>query len=249
MLRPHLVKFLAGFALLLAMSAGAAASALVEPRLTIAPGSHYGPRVALTLDACSGAADERILQVLIAHRIPATVFATARWLARNPRAVAEINAHPDLLEVENHGARHLAAIDRPMVVFGVAAAGSPAGVTAEVEGGAAAVAAATGRQPRWYRGAAAKYTASAITLIARLGFRIAGYSIAADGGARLSASATARNIARARDGDVILAHVNQPTRAAGAGVVAGILALQARGIRFVRLEDAANPAAPAPLTH
>jgi hypothetical protein len=37
---------------------------------------------------------------------------------------------------------------------------------------------------------------------------------------------------------VILAHVNQPKRPAGAGVVEGVLALKARGFRFVTLNQA-----------
>src|SRR4051812_34452133 len=91
-----------------------ASSGLIEPHLMIAAGGPHGPQVALTLDACSGATDERILGTLITHRIAATIFATARWISRNKAAVAEINAHPDLFEIENHGARHLAAVDRPM---------------------------------------------------------------------------------------------------------------------------------------
>lgn len=39
---------------------------------------------------------------------------------------------------------------------------------------------------------------------------------------------------------VIIAHVNQPTHAAGTGVVKGILDLKAKGYTFVRLDDAAE---------
>ncbi|MBI2718241.1 MAG: polysaccharide deacetylase family protein [Rhizobiales bacterium] len=238
MFRSRLVVLLP---LLMGLASPALAGRLVEPRLTIAFGSHHGPRVALTLDACSGQADERILQALIANRIAATIFVTARWLHANPRALAELQAHPDLFEIENHGARHLAAVDVPATVFGVRAAGSPAAVRTEVADGAAAITAATGRRPLWFRGATAKYSASALRLIGSMGYRVAGYSLAADGGARLGAAATARRMENARDGEVILAHVNQPTRPAGQGVVAGLLALKAKGYRFVRLEDTAEP--------
>lgn len=47
----------------------------------------------------------------------------------------------------------------------------------------------------------------------------------------------AKRIAGARDGDVIIAHINQPKRASGAGVAEGILALKAKGYRFVLLRD------------
>ena len=90
-----------GFSVLFAGFAHA--TKLLEPQMTIRPGSHHGPHVALTFDACSGAVDERILQALIQNRIKATIFVSARWLKRNPLAVVELNAHQDLFEVENHG--------------------------------------------------------------------------------------------------------------------------------------------------
>lgn len=211
---------------------------LIEPRLTFARGQSASPEVALTLDACGGKADSRILAGLVANHIPATIFVTAKWLSRNPAAVAILKAHPELFEIENHGARHLAAIDRPMRVYGIKAAGSAASVTSEVEDGSKAIIAATGHAPHWFRGATAKYTPSSVALIGTLHERIAGYSIAADAGALLGEKATARRIANARDGDVILAHVNQPKRPAGAGVVEGMLELKAKGFRFVTLSEA-----------
>ena len=71
--------------------------------------------------------------------------------------------------------------------------------------------------------------------VVAMGYRIAGFSLNGDAGASLDAAETARRIASARDGEVIIAHVNQPKRTAGAGVAAGVRALRARGLRFVRL--------------
>jgi peptidoglycan/xylan/chitin deacetylase (PgdA/CDA1 family) len=215
------------------------ATRLVEPEMRIAPGRHHGPHVALTFDACSGAADERILQALIQNRIKATIFVTARWLKRNPSAMTEINEHKDLFEVENHGARHVPAIDVPMQVFGLRAAGSPQAVATEVTDGATAVRNATGVEPKWFRGAAGKYTASSIKQIAGMHFRLAGYSLIGDGGATFSKTKTTATISKAMDGDVIIAHINQPKRPAGLGVVAGILKLKEQGFVFLKLEDGA----------
>jgi peptidoglycan/xylan/chitin deacetylase (PgdA/CDA1 family) len=215
----------------------ASAAKLLEPQLTLKPGSHHGPHVALTFDACSGAVDERILQALIQNNIKATIFASARWLKSNPQAVAELNAHQDLFEVENHGARHAPAVDIPMQVFGLASAGSGQAVADEVIGGAAAVKAVTGREPVWFRGATGMYTASSIKQIEGLHFRVAGYSLIGDGGAMFSQAKAAATISGAHDGDVIIAHINQPRRQAGLGVVAGVLKLRERGFVFLRLED------------
>jgi peptidoglycan/xylan/chitin deacetylase (PgdA/CDA1 family) len=222
------------------ISAGAAVASqpdIVEPSLHIAPGGAAGPRVALTFDACMGKTDTRILSALVENKLPATIFVTARWLKHNQPVLAELKAHPDLFEIQNHGAMHVPAVDRPMKIYGIAAAGSPQAVATEVEGGAAAIHAAAGAEPRWFRGSTARYSRSAIAQIRGLGFRIAGYSVNGDGGSLLGARASEKRIAGAKDGDVVIAHINQPTHAAGAGVVKGILDLKARGYSFVKLSD------------
>ena len=225
-------------ALLVAFSVSTAqAEALLEPNMTIAKGRYEGPRVALTFDACTGKVDERILNALIENKIPSTIFVTARWLKRNPKAIAEFKAHPELFEIENHGAKHLPAIDVPMTVFGLQAAGSPEALQNEIEGGALAVMTNFDTRPRWYRGATALYTVSSERLIAKINFKLAGFSVSGDGGAGFSERRTAKTIAAAQDGDVIIAHINQPTKPAGAGVVIGILKLKAAGFLFLTLNE------------
>lgn len=212
-------------------------SDIVEPTLHIVRGGLGTPRVALTFDACMGKTDRRILTSLIDNQVPATIFVTGRWLKRNRTALAEMRAHPDLFEIENHGARHIPAVDRQAKIYGIAAAGSPEAVQAEVEGGANAVRAAGGGNPKWFRGSTARYSKSAIAEIRKLGFRVAGYSVNGDGGALLGAKATEKRIAAARDGDVVIAHINQPRHAAGEGVAKAIADLKAKGYAFVRLSD------------
>ena len=211
---------------------------LLEPVLHLAPSAVGVTRVALTFDACDGAVDRRILDMLERDSIPATIFVTGRWLARNPAAYAELRAHPGLFEVEDHGAKHLPAVDYPTQVYGLRAAGSPAAVLTEVTGGAQAIEALGGVAPHWFRGATAKYDASAMAEIRGAGFQIAGFSLNGDQGASASTAEAKRRIGAAVDGDVILSHINQPHRPAGAGVVEGIEALRARGVIFVRLTDA-----------
>lgn len=210
---------------------------LISPTLHVHPGPPQSPHVALTLDACTGHVDERILSALIDNRIKATVFVTARWLKRNPQAVSDLLSYPELFQIENHGASHLAAIDRPALLFTVKAAGSPAVLRKEVLGGAAAVKAATGHESRWYRGATAEYTSSAIAEIKNMNIKLAGYSLSGDGGAGYSTRRAAVAMASAKNGDVIIAHLNQPTKPAGAGVVEGLLALQTKGYVFVLLDE------------
>lgn len=215
---------------------------LSEPVLRLDERQTKAPRVALTLDACSGKVDRRILDFLVVERVPATLFVTARWLKHNAEAIAILKAHPDLFEIEDHGRDHLAAVDWPVTIYGVHAAGSPEALALEVNGGTESILAAGFDRPHWFRGATAKYSASAIAEIEAMGYRIGGFSLNGDGGSLLGARVTARRIAGAHDGDVIIAHINQPTHAAGEGVVEGVQALRTRGFELVLLRDGAAPA-------
>ncbi len=211
--------------------------ARLSPRLHLAPAG--GPRVALTLDACSGRTDRRVLDGLVELGVPATIFATAIWLQANPATVALLRARADLFTLQNHGARHVPAVLGAGRLFGVAVAGTLDAVRQEVAGGAAAIAATGAPAPGWYRGATALYSAAALGEIRAMGSRVAGYSLNADEGASLPAATVARRIAAARDGDVVIAHMNRPDRPSGPGVVAGIAALHARGFAFARLDAGA----------
>lgn len=216
----------------------AASDGLVEPKLHVAPASKGPAHVAVTLDACMGKTDMRILSTLLAENIKATIFVTGRWLKTNPEAVAVLKSRPDLFEVENHGENHIPAVDFPSKVYGIAAAGSPEAVANEVDGGAKAIQAAGFPAPRWYRDATAKYSPSAITQIKGMGYQIGGFSINGDSGSLLGAKQTEQQFARAKNGDVLIAHINQPTHAAGEGVAAGLKALKAKGVVFVHLDEA-----------
>ncbi|PRD45982.1 polysaccharide deacetylase [Phyllobacterium phragmitis] len=218
-------------------SAVAHAADIVEPQLHIAKGGPAAPQVALTLDACMGQTDKRILDTLVEHKIPATIFITGRWVKNNAQALDVMKAHPDLFELENHGLNHVPPIDNVPTMYGIKTAGSLAAIRAEVQGGADVVRENTGKAPHWYRGATARYSLDAVKLIEKMGYKVAGYSLNGDMGASLLAPVVEKRIAAAKDGNVIIAHINQPTRSAGEGVVKGILALKARGVHFVRLND------------
>lgn len=148
-----------------------------------------------------------------------------------------LKSRPDLFELENHGLNHVPAIDRPGTVYGIPTAGSMEAVVSEVEEGAKWMVKDGIAARHWFRGATARYTPASVTAIEGLGYRIAGFSLNGDQGASLPAGAVAKRIAAARDGDVIISHVNHPERDnSGAGVARGVAALKARGAVFVRLD-------------
>ena len=193
------------------------------------------PTIYLTFDACSGALDRRILNVLVTHKIPATIFVTRRWLRRNSAGIKILRSHQNLFQIENHGARHIPAVTNKRRVFGIRTAGNLAAVHREVQGGADAIKKTFHKRAVWYRGATARYSKDAYREITRMGYRIAGFTLNADQGASLSKRTTRRRLQRARNGDIVIAHINHPERASGAGIAAGIIELKKRGYHFSRL--------------
>lgn len=197
-------------------------------------------RLVLTLDACEGAFDAELIDFLIRNRIPATVFATRKWLDRNAAGVAVLTSNRDLFEIENHGERHIpAVIGLGRRVYGLRGEPDVVHLRREVLGGAQAVEEVTGIAPRWYRGATAQYDLPAISEIERLGYDIAGFSVNADAGATLSRAAIVARLRQVRGGDVILAHMNRPASDTAEGLRPALLELLRRGFIFVRLDQVA----------
>ena len=228
--------------LILLLSSCLAAAADVEPvelhqELSL-PAGATDKMVALTLDACGGGFDADLANFLIEHRIQATVFATRRWIRRNPDGLAILKAHPDLFDIENHGANHLPAIigaDRS--IYGLSGVADLKQLKREVSGGADAVEAATGIAPRWYRGATGEYDPDALKTIEAMGYKVAGFSVNADNGATLEKKRIVARLKKVRSGDIIIAHLNKPASDTGKGLAEGLQLLLDQGFRFVKLND------------
>ena len=195
-------------------------------------------QIALTLDACTGQFDQELIQFLIRNRIPATLFATKKWLDRNPRGVAIIKAHLDLFDVEDHGENHIpAVIGAGRKVYGIPAQPDVVHLQREVSEGARAIEAAIGVAPHWYRGATALYDTQAVDEIGRMGYKIAGFSVNADAGATLRKGAIIERLTHVQSGDVIIAHMNKPASDSAEGLAVGLKHLLSQGFVFVRLDQ------------
>ena len=209
----------------------------VEIHDRIASTDSKSNRVALTLDACSGKFDEDVVQFLIRNRIPATLFATAKWLRSNPRGVALLKANLDLFDIEDHGENHIpAVIGAGRSVYGIPGEPDVLHLRREVLEGAKAIEAATGVPPHWYRGATAVYDQAASDEIRRMGFKIAGFSVNADAGATLNQVQIIERLKHVKGGDVIIAHMNKPAGSTAEGLSVGLLDVLRRGLVFVRLD-------------
>lgn len=196
-------------------------------------------RVALTLDACTGRFDYDLIEFLIVNRIPATIFATKKWLDENPFGVSIIKAHLNLFDVENHGENHIpAVIGKGRKVYGIPGEPDVVHLRREVAEGARSIEEIIGVTPRWYRGATAEYDPQAIAEIERMGYKIAGFSVNADAGATLNKVAIEERLKHVKSGDVIIAHMNRPSSDTAEGLSVSIKYLQGKGFIFVRLDQA-----------
>ncbi len=197
-----------------------------------------GKLVALTLDACGGQYDDELIEFLIRNKIPATIFATKKWLDHNPHGLSVIKAHLDLFDVENHGEKHIpAVIGKDRMVYGIPGERDIVHLRREVVEGARAVEEATGVAPHWYRGATGEYDEQSIKEIDKLGYKIAGFSVNADNGATLKKRTIEKRLMRVKAGDVIIAHMNKPASDSAEGLASGLAYLLKAGFVFVRLDQ------------
>lgn len=210
----------------------------VEIHDQLATQAEPNKKIALTLDACGGKYDDDLIEFLIKNRIPATIFATKKWLDRNPHGLSDIKAHLDLFDVEDHGEKHIpAVIGKGRTVYGIPGEPDVVHLRREVVEGAHAVEEATGIAPHWYRGATGEYDAQSIKEIEKLGYKIAGFSVNADDGATSKKLAIEKRLGNVKAGDVIIAHMNKPASDSAEGLAVGLASLLKAGFVFVRLDQ------------
>jgi peptidoglycan/xylan/chitin deacetylase (PgdA/CDA1 family) len=154
--------------------------------------------------------DGDLINFLILRRIPATIFATKKWLDENPFGLSIIKAHLDLFDVEDHGENHIpAVIGAGRKVYGIPGNPDVIRLRREVLLGALAIQKAIGIAPHWYRDATAEYDPQAIQEIEKLGYKIAGFSVNADSGATAKKIAIEKRLENVKAGDVIIAQIGR----------------------------------------
>lgn len=196
--------------------------------------------VALTFDACGGgkgaAYDAKLIEFLREHHIPATFFVTTRWIKKNPETLVNLAQDP-LFEIAAHGTAHKPLSINGKEIYSIKGTNGVPEIVAEVEANAREIEARTGFRPRWFRSGTAYYDDVAVAIIRELGLGIAGYSITADEGATLKAPRVAAKMLAAKDGDILLFHMNHPESGTAEGVKAALPQLVEQGFAFVKLSD------------
>ena len=196
--------------------------------------------VAITLDACGWGAgsgyDEALIDFLVSENIAATLFISGKWIEDNPGKI-EYLASCDNFEIENHGYLHKPLSINGREQYGIPGTNSVSEVYDEIENNAKRIEELTGRRSKFFRTGTAYYDDIAIKIAADLGQGIAGYTIAADGGATFSAQQILSVCSNPENGSILLFHMNHPESGTAAGIKAVYSELTAEGYTFVKMAD------------
>lgn len=197
--------------------------------------------IALTLDACGGRKgsgyDRELIDFLRSNKIPATLFLCGLWVDANPGLTRELAADP-LFEIENHGLRHKPASVNGAIIYGRRGTKDPADVYDEVALNAVRIFDLTGKVTKYYRSGTAYYDDVAVRVCVEAGHLPVNFTIVSGDAAGFSAERIERRIlGGAKNGAIIIGHMNQPKSKLFAALKKAIPELKRQGYRFVRLDQ------------
>ena len=197
-----------------------------------------GQGIALTLDFCGGpggsGCDQALLDTLRQRHIPATLFLNSRWIAANPATTRQLAADP-LFEIANHGTSHKPLSTTGNTAYGIPGTRNAGEVYDEVMPNDEALANITGKRPKYFRPGTAYLDDVATDILGALGVKPVGFSINGDGGATFPSAVVAREVGRARAGDVVICHGNHPNGGTAEGVKQALDMLLSAGMSFAHL--------------
>lgn len=197
--------------------------------------------IALTLDACGGAHgsqyDEELINYLIDHSIPATLFINARWINHNSDQFLKLANHP-LFQIENHGTEHKPLSVNGEIAWGIKGTHSIEEAYQEVMTNHHLITEKTGKEPTMFRPGTAYFDDISVRMLYDLNITPVNYSILGDAGATYTSNqVTDALVNQAEPGAIALLHMNQPNSGTAEGLKEAIPQLLDQGYSFVSLSD------------
>ncbi|MFM7469875.1 MAG: polysaccharide deacetylase family protein [Vampirovibrionales bacterium] len=197
-----------------------------------------GKELALTLDACGSARDgydKKLIDYLVKHRIPATLFINQRWIRKNARTFTHLSKNA-LFSIQNHGTHHKPCAVSRRSIYGIESTANASECYDEIQANAETIERLTHKRPMFYRSGTAYYDTTGVTIAQALRHEVLGFSILGDRGASYTKKEVYQALLQSQSGDIIIAHMNHPESDTAEGLLKAIPALQKRGFRFVLLE-------------
>ena len=199
-------------------------------------------QIALTFDACggkSGKFDERLFEVLNDQNVSATIFVTSSWIDSNGAWFDKIATNKNF-EIQNHGTFHRPLSIDGKQMYGIVGTKNTDDIVDEISINRSKIQSLTNQNPSFFRSGTATYEDEAVKIAKKLGVKIAGFSINADGGATYDAEQIFQKLKNAKSGDIVIAHINQPKSQNAKGFEKSIKYLKSKGFEFIKLSDIKN---------
>ncbi len=201
------------------------------PARIINNGSRSEPRIALTFDACAtkqkSGYDEKLVQVLVAKQIPATLFLGGKWMAEHPEATRYL-ASREQFELANHSFLHPRLVEQ-----------SEDRVRQELWWTQVMMYSLTGRQALLFRAPYAEIDERVARLAAQMGLTTVQYDLASgDPDASATADRLVKTVSQgARNGSIIVLHMNGRGRHTAEALPDIIDHLHRRGFSFTTVSE------------
>ncbi|MDO4613494.1 MAG: polysaccharide deacetylase family protein [Actinomycetaceae bacterium] len=194
--------------------------------------------VALTFDACGGPGGSRVdtelIDLLRSRGVKATLFLNKRWIEANLGYARELAQDP-LFQLANHGTRHCPLSVTGRSAYGIAGTRTVSEAVDEVAANHEYMAQTLGAAPRYFRAGTAHYDDVGVAACQAFGESPVGFTINGDAGATFSADQIIAEVCRARGGDIVISHMNQPDGATAEGYREALARLTDAGVTFTHL--------------
>ena len=195
----------------------------------------HGPRnsskIALTFDACptnlANEFDEKVIDILIRERVPATLFLSGKWVEKNIENVKLLASHPQF-EIASHGYHHSHMTKQ-----------TDEQVMRELKQAQNIIKKATGKTPRYFRAPYAEADERLAMLASAMSLSTIQYDIASgDPDPHLTTRKIIRYVLKeSKNGSIIVFHMNN--RGVHTAVILSeiINGLRGKGFTLVTVQD------------
>ena len=198
--RPLLIGM---FVFILVTGPQASVLATSKEDLIIGHGKRDSQMIALTFDACPTTLpdeyDEKVIEILLREKTPATLFLSGRWVEKNPEKVKHLAGQPQF-EIANHAFWHPHLLEK-----------DDERIFRELKRTQAIIKKLTGNTPRYFRPPYGEVDDRVATIAKTAGLTTIQYDIASgDPDAGLSPQRIVRSVLRdAKGGSIIVFHMNR----------------------------------------
>jgi peptidoglycan-N-acetylglucosamine deacetylase len=219
------------FAVMVILIAEAAHGGPVVDPTIIEHGPRDAKKIALTFDACPTGRedeyDEKVVEVLVREKAPATLFMSGRWVEKNKDTAKSLAANPQF-EIANHAFWHPHMLEK-----------DDERILRELKRTQDIIRKVTGKRPKYFRPPFGEVDERLARLAAQAGLVTVQYDIASgDPDPGLSAKRIIRGVVgEAKGGSIVVFHMNENGRRTAEVLPEVIKQLREKGFELVTVGE------------